>query len=81
MFMQQVMLFGEGRNGEVYEIEDGRREIRYIPDETFPLGEISFTVNKYISDNGEMYLIGYHGKEPLMPDVEDAIQRFKPIPI
>ncbi|WP_212023849.1 hypothetical protein [Citrobacter portucalensis] len=79
--MQDVMLFGEGRNGEVYEIEDRRREIRYTPDKTFPLGEVVFIINEYLSDNGEVYLVGHHGREPLMPDVEDAIQRFKPIPI
>lgn len=81
MLMQQVMLFGEGRNGEVYDIEDGRREFRYIPDETFPLGEVLFVVNQYISDNGETYLVGYIGREPLMPDVEEAIQQFNPTPI
>ncbi|ENL8725216.1 hypothetical protein AB6I73_000051 [Citrobacter amalonaticus] len=79
--MQQVMLFGEGRNGEVREIEDGRRKLRYIPDETFPLGEVVFIIKEYQSDDGEMYLVGYHDREPLMPDVEDAIQRYKPIPI
>ena len=79
--MQQVMLFGEGRNGEVYDIEDGRREFRYIPDETFPLGEVLFVVNQYISENGEMYLVGYHWREPLKPDIEEAIQRFNPTPI
>ncbi|MEH4798318.1 hypothetical protein PO472_05630 [Atlantibacter hermannii] len=79
--MQQVMLFGEGRNGEVYDIEDGRREIRYIPDETFPLGEVIFIINEYLSGNGEKYLIGYLGRKPLMPEVEDAIQRFNPTPI
>lgn len=79
--MQQVMLFGEGRNGEVREIEDGLRKRRYIPDETFPLGEVVFIIKEYQSDDGEMYLVGYHGREPLPPDVEDAIQRYKPIPI
>lgn len=79
--MQEVMLFGEGRNGEVYEIEDGLRNFRYIPDGTFPLGEVVFIIKEYQSDDGEMYLVGYYGREPLMPDVEDAIQRYKPIPI
>lgn len=79
--MQDVMLFGEGRNGEVYKIKEGRREIRYTPDKTFPLGEIVFIIKEYLSDDGEMYLVGYHGREPLMPDVEEAIQLFKPIPI
>lgn len=79
--MQDVMLFGEGRNGEVYKIKDGRREIHYTPDETFPLGEVVFIIKEYQSDDGEMYLVGYHGREPLMPDVEDAIQRYNPIPI
>ncbi|HCB3503287.1 TPA: hypothetical protein MYV51_003143 [Citrobacter amalonaticus] len=79
--MQQVMLFGEGRNGEVYEVEDGCREIHYTPDKTFPLGKVVFKITEYTSEDGEMYLIGYHGREPLTPDVEDAIQRYKPIPI
>lgn len=79
--MQEVMLFGEGHNGEVYDIEDGRREIRYIPQETFPLGEIVFVVYEYLSGNGNKYLVGYHGDEPLVPDVEDAIHRFEPTPI
>ena len=79
--MQQVMLFGEGHNGEVYDVKDGIREIRYIPDAPFPLEAIVFTVNHYRSGNGETYLIGYHGEEPLIAEVEEAIQRFKPIPV
>jgi len=80
--MQQVMLFGEGWNGEVRDIEDGLREFSYIPNLQDPrLREVLFIINNYISDNGEMYLIGYHGREPLMPDVEEAILRFHPNPI
>nr|WP_279116725.1 hypothetical protein [Enterobacter soli] len=79
--MRQVMLFGEGRNGEVFDIEEGRHEIRYIPDETFPLGGVVYTIYEHRSDNGKMYLVGYHGFKPSMPDVEDAIQRFQPLPI
>lgn len=79
--MQQVMLFGEGRNGDVYEIEDGLRVFRFIPDETFPLGEVLFIIDEHRSDNGDMYLVGYHGSEPLTQDVEDAIKQFHPTPI
>lgn len=79
--MQQVMLFGEGHNGEVYDVKDGIREIRYIPDVPFPLEAIVFTINHYRSVNGETYLIGYHGKKPFIADVEEAIQRFKPTPV
>lgn len=79
--MQQCMLFGEGRNGEVFEIEDGARELRHIPDDTFPLGEILFTINQYRSGNGDIYLFGYHEKEPSTTDIEDAILRFNPAPI
>lgn len=79
--MQQFMLFGEGRNGEVHEIKDGAREFRYIPDDTFPRGEILFTINQHRSGNGDIYLVGYHEQEPSIADIEDAIQRFNPTPI
>lgn len=79
--MQHLMLFGEGHNGEVYDVKDGIREIRYIPDVPFPLEAIVFTINHYRSVNGETYLIGYHGEEPLIADIEEAILRFKPTPV
>ncbi|TBL95380.1 hypothetical protein [Hafnia alvei] len=80
--MQHVMLFGEGWNGEVRDVEAGMQEFRYIPNQQDPhLREVLFTIKKYISDDGEMYLVGYFGKEPLMPDVEEAIFKYKPTPI
>lgn len=79
--MQQFMLFGEGLNGEVHEIEDGVREFRRIPDETFPRGGVIFTINQHHSGNGDVYLFGYHGQEPLIADIEQAILLFKPNPI
>lgn len=80
--MHNVMLFGEGWNGEVRDVEEGLRELRYIPPHQDPqLRELIFTIVNYISENGGVYLLGYHGKEPLSPDVEDAIFRNKPRPI
>ena len=79
--MQQVMLFGESHNGEVYDVKDGIRKIRYIPDVPFPLEAIVFTINHYRSGNGETYLIGYHVEQPLITDIEEAILRFKPTPV
>jgi len=76
------MLFGEGWNGEVRDIEEGRREYRYIPSQKDPyLREVLFTIKDYISETRDKYLVGYHGSEPLMSDVEEAIFKYKPTPI
>ncbi|WP_414667410.1 hypothetical protein [Escherichia coli] len=80
--MQNVMLFGEGWGGEVRDVEQGMRELRYIPNLQDPrLREVVFSIVNYISDNGDMYLVGFRGKEPLPPDVEEAILRYNPRPI
>ncbi|CNI87502.1 hypothetical protein [Yersinia bercovieri] len=80
--MQDIMLFGEGWNGEVRSIEQGLRKFNIIPYREDPhLREAIFEVIDYYSDNGDMYLVGYIGNEPLMEDIEEAIMRQKPKPI
>lgn len=80
--MQDIMLFGEGWNGEVRSIEQGLRKLHLIPQIADPhLREAIFVVAEHYSDNGEMYLVGYIGNEPLVEDVEEAIMRQKPKPI
>ena len=80
--MHNVMLFGEGWNGEVRDVEEGARNLLYIPNPQDPrFREVAFTIVDYISDNGNMYLVGFHGQEPLMPDVEEAILRNNPRPV
>ncbi|WP_145600168.1 hypothetical protein [Yersinia frederiksenii] len=80
--MQDIMLFGEGWNGQVRSIEQGLRRLNFIPHRKDPhLREATFQVTDYYSDNGEMYLVGYVGNEPVMEDIEEAIMRQKPKPI
>lgn len=68
--MQDVMLFGEGWNGEVRQIEDGMQQFRYIPHAGEPkLREVVFTIIGYHANDGKGYLMGWTGIEPLNPDV------------
>lgn len=80
--MNDIMLFGEGWNGEVRQIEQGLQEFHFIPNPHDPrLREAIFAVTTYQSDNGDIYLMGWSGIEPMQPDVEEAILRNRPTPI
>lgn len=80
--MNDIMLFGEGWTGEVRQVEDGKRQFRYIPHRDDPhLREVMFAIIGYMSSDGHSYLVGYAGFKPLIPDIEEAIMRYKPVPI
>ncbi|AUH00870.1 hypothetical protein CWC46_14265 [Prodigiosinella confusarubida] len=80
--MHDIMLFGEGWDGEVRQVEQGAIRHQYIPHPQDPhLRAIEFIIKEYISDDGEMYLVGYVDREPLMQDVAEAIMRYRPTPV
>ena len=79
--MRDVMLFGEGWNGEVRQVEDGVQRYNYIPQIGDPhLREIVFSIFLYEAINKNSYWIGYTGYKPFNPDIEGAILNFAPKP-
>ncbi|MEX5413675.1 hypothetical protein [Atlantibacter hermannii] len=80
--MRDVMLFGEGWNGEVRGVEEGLHRYRYIPMETAPhLREAVFSIFQYRAFNGKDYWIGFPVIEPALSDVEWAIVKYQPVPV
>ena len=84
-----LILFGAGWSGEHREInrediveERAERFYKYIPHIREPkLREARFKVKEYYCESdGEIYMIGFSGPEPLMPDVEEAILINRPRP-
>ena len=79
--MHDVMLFGEGWNGEVRQVEEGVQRFPYIPQINDPnLREVVFSIFGFQSENGHSYCIGWAGGEPLLPDIEHAIRIYNPSP-
>nr|WP_318381630.1 hypothetical protein [uncultured Enterobacter sp.] len=80
--MHDVMLFGEGWDGEVRQVEQGLKRFQFVPN---PIDthqrEAEFTLIEFFSEDGEVYLVGYSDKEPKTPQVEDAILKNLPTPI
>lgn len=80
--MRDVMLFGEGWNGEVRDVEEGLHRYRYIPQATVPhLREAVFSIFQYRSFSGKYYWIGFPVLEPTLSDIERAIVRYQPAPV
>ncbi|MGQ8705430.1 hypothetical protein ACUTSW_05415 [Serratia sp. TSA_198.1] len=80
--MNDIMLFGEGWGGEVRKIEPHLWQFNFIPTPAAPhLREVMFTVLEYVSDDGDIYKVGYTGKEPFAEDIREAIFRYRPNPV
>ncbi len=82
--MNDVMLFGEGWNGEVIKNKQKEGMFSYKPNRPDPkLGEVTFRIFPYHSDiDRNYYLVALFLtlSEPLAPDVEKAILKYKPKP-
>lgn len=80
--MRDVMLFGEGWNGEVRKVADGVHRYYYTPDENDQRHrEAVFSVFEYRSLNGKNYWIGFPVIEPSLSDIEQAIVKYQPAPV
>ncbi|PUW12512.1 hypothetical protein AUN02_02985 [Cronobacter sakazakii] len=75
--MNDVMLFGEGWNGEILTIANRTKALHHIPikNET---RTVSFFITTYISDSGIPYLIGISDLEPPKEEIEKAIVIYSP---
>ncbi|MEB6482471.1 hypothetical protein MXL48_05040 [Klebsiella quasipneumoniae] len=79
--MRDVMLYGEGWNGEVRNVEEGIQRFTYIPVIGDPnLREVVFSLFLYESIDKNSYWLGYSGTKPLRANIEEAIFNYKPIP-
>ncbi|ELY2640095.1 hypothetical protein SM100_003796 [Cronobacter sakazakii] len=75
--MNDVMLFGEGWNGEILTIANRARAIHHIPVK-HETRTVTFFITTYISDSGIPYLIGISELEPSQEDIEKAIVVYSP---
>ncbi|HDU5811509.1 TPA: hypothetical protein RFV84_000767 [Klebsiella aerogenes] len=79
--MRDVMLYGEGWNGEVRNVEEGIQRFTYIPANGDPnLREVVFSLFIYESIDKNNYWLGYSGIKPLTANIEEAIFKYKPRP-
>lgn len=82
--MGDVMLFGSGWNGEVINLGQEYRQqpFSYGPHPTNKnIGNVNFAPpSGYRSSDGNDYLIALAQYEPVNPDVEAAIKKYKPSP-
>ncbi|MCZ7836147.1 hypothetical protein [Atlantibacter hermannii] len=80
--MRDVMLFGEGWNGEVRKVADGVYRYYYTPEGNDRRHrEAVFSILEYRSFSGKNYWIGFPVIEPSLSDIEWAIMKYQPAPV
>ncbi|MEX3171561.1 hypothetical protein AB4M04_05640 [Serratia quinivorans] len=90
--MHKAMLYGEGWNGDTWDVEEGQTELVLFPrpefvdldvvrDEAKEMKKVLFCIERYTSDNGNIYLLGFVGDMPGKDTIERDILRSKLAPV